>query len=244
MTRSAMSSTRSSRCSPASSPTSTPTPGARRSGLRGCCVTSSFPKHSYRSSPSGSAALPPLRRANSPGHSDGSHVPGASAWSRRSARNSPKGDALPPPPLHNDAGPPGWGSARATTAPPVRPARGGCGPGGISPRAKRMLHHGPAARHLRGSVAMTGTASTAPPRLLGLIADDLTGAADSAVGFAEHGWRVEVALRSAALRMLKPSIATVLALTTESRALPDPDAAQQTFTAANELITAGAERLY
>jgi D-threonate/D-erythronate kinase len=91
---------------------------------------------------------------------------------------------------------------------------------------------------------MTGSAYTAPPRVLGLVADDLTGAADCAVGFAEHGWRVELALRSAAPRMLNPSIATVLALTTESRALPDTNAAQQTFTAANELITAGAERLY
>src|SRR5215216_6655031 len=99
-----------------------------------------------------------------------------------------------------------------------------------------MLYHGPAARRLRGRVAMTGTAYPAPPRVLGLVADDLTGAADSAVGFAEHGWRVELALRSAAPRMLNPPIATVLALTTESRALPDTNAAQQTFTAANELI--------
>jgi D-threonate/D-erythronate kinase len=91
---------------------------------------------------------------------------------------------------------------------------------------------------------MTGTASTAPPRVLGLVADDLTGAADSAVGFAQHGWRVELALRSGAPRVLNPSIATVLALTTETRALHDTDAAQQTFTATNELITAGAERLY
>jgi D-threonate/D-erythronate kinase len=91
---------------------------------------------------------------------------------------------------------------------------------------------------------MTGTASTAPLRVLGLVADDLTGAADSAVGFAQHGWRVELALRSAAPNLVNPSIATVLALTTESRALPDTDAAQQTFTATNQLITAGAERLY
>jgi uncharacterized protein YgbK (DUF1537 family) len=41
---------------------------------------------------------------------------------------------------------------------------------------------------------MNGTASMAAPRVLGLVADDLTGAADSAVGFAEHGWRVELAL--------------------------------------------------
>jgi D-threonate/D-erythronate kinase len=126
----------------------------------------------------------------------------------------------------------------------VRPARAGCRPGGISPRSARMLNHHPAARHLRGSVSMTETASTAPPRVLGLVADDLTGAADSAVGFAEHGWRVELVLRSAPPRMLNLSIATVLALTTESRALPGTDAAQQTFTAANQLITAGAERLY
>ena len=49
---------------------------------------------------------------------------------------------------------------------------------------------------------LTGTAYTAPPRVLGLLADDLTGAADSAVGFAEHGWQFELALRSAAPRML------------------------------------------
>jgi D-threonate/D-erythronate kinase len=91
---------------------------------------------------------------------------------------------------------------------------------------------------------MTGTASIAPPRVLGLVADDLTGAADCAVGFAEHGWRVELALRSATPPKLNPSIATVLALTTEARALSDTDAAQQTFAAAKELITAGAERLY
>lgn len=91
---------------------------------------------------------------------------------------------------------------------------------------------------------MTGIASKAPPGVPGLVADDLTGAADSAVGFAEHGWRVELALRLAAPRVLDPSIVTVLAVATEARALSDTDAAQQTFTAANELITAGAERLY
>ena len=56
-------------------------------------VTSSFPRLSYRSSPSGSAESHPLRRANWPDHSAGSHVPGAPDWSRRSASNSPKGDA-------------------------------------------------------------------------------------------------------------------------------------------------------
>jgi uncharacterized protein YgbK (DUF1537 family) len=91
---------------------------------------------------------------------------------------------------------------------------------------------------------VTGIAATAPPRVLGLVADDLTGAADSAVGFAEYGWRVELALRSAGPRVLNPSIPAVLALTTDSRALPDTDAAHQTCTAVNELITAGAERLY
>jgi uncharacterized protein YgbK (DUF1537 family) len=91
---------------------------------------------------------------------------------------------------------------------------------------------------------MNATASMAAPRVLGLVADDLTGAADSAAGFAEHGWRVELTLRSAAPRMFDPSIATVLALTTESRALPNTEAGQQTFNAANELISAGAERLY
>ena len=78
----------------------------------------------------------PLRRANSPGHSAGSHVPGASDWSRRSASNSPKSDARPsPPPLHHDQAHPAWEvPIRLPHRRFARP-RGDCGPAGISPRA-------------------------------------------------------------------------------------------------------------
>ena len=35
------------------------------------------------------------------------------------------------------------------------------------------------------------------PTVLGLVADDLTGAGDSAAGFADQGWRVVLALNPA-----------------------------------------------
>ena len=83
--------------------------------------------------------------------------------------------------------------------------------GSPSPRRLRTWRHfssgradalSPASGSSSGRRRLTGTAYTAPPRVLGLLADDLTGAADSAVGFAEHGWQFELALRSAAPRML------------------------------------------
>jgi uncharacterized protein YgbK (DUF1537 family) len=60
-----------------------------------------------------------------------------------------------------------------------------------------------------------------PPALLGLVADDLTGATDSAVGFTEHGWRVELILRpNDAPSTVPPTdpTPTVLAISTEARA--------------------------
>jgi uncharacterized protein YgbK (DUF1537 family) len=60
-----------------------------------------------------------------------------------------------------------------------------------------------------------------PSALLGLVADDLTGATDSAAGFAEHGWRVELVLRPNDPPSTTPPTdrtPTVLAISTEARA--------------------------
>src|SRR5215212_5550010 len=93
---------------------------------------------------------------------------------------------------------------------------------------------------------MTG-ARVQPPALLGLAADDLTGATDSAVGFSEHGWRAELILRPNDPPSTMPPTdptPTVLAISTEARAQSDADAARATFTAVDMLVRAGAQRLY
>src|SRR5918993_5339225 len=92
---------------------------------------------------------------------------------------------------------------------------------------------------------MTG-ARLQPPALLGLVADDLTGATDSAVGFSEHGWRVELILRPNDPPSTEPptDTPTVLAISTEARSQSDADAARATFTAVDMLVRTGAQRLY
>ena len=83
---------------------------------------------------------------------------------------------------------------------------------------------------------------------MGLVADDLTGAGDAAVGFAEQGWRVELLLDTEHTRQphhgYPESRPIVLAVTTGSRALPDDRAAEVTDQAVTGLLAAGAERLY
>jgi uncharacterized protein YgbK (DUF1537 family) len=87
-----------------------------------------------------------------------------------------------------------------------------------------------------------------PPHLLGLVADDLTGAGDSAVGFAEQGWRVEFVLNAEHTprpnHVYPESRPTVLAVATGSRALSDDRAADVTDQAVTGVLAAGAERLY
>ena len=87
-----------------------------------------------------------------------------------------------------------------------------------------------------------------PPHLMGLVADDLTGAGDSAVGFAEQGWRVELLLHTEPTfqpnHEYPESRPTVLAVTTGSRALSDDRAADVTDQAVTGVLAAGAERLY
>lgn len=85
------------------------------------------------------------------------------------------------------------------------------------------------------------------PRVLGLVADDLTGAGDSAVAFAEHGWRVLLHLdprhipETAAATAAVP---TVVAVSTGTRALPDDEAAAVTAEAIGTLRAVGADRIY
>ena len=80
--------------------------------------------------------------------------------------------------------------------------------------------------------------------MLGLVADDLTGAGDAAVGFAEAGWTALLALRAPHLSPAATPRPTVLAVSTGSRALPDGEAADRTAHAVEAVVAAGAERLY
>ena len=87
------------------------------------------------------------------------------------------------------------------------------------------------------------------PRLVGLVADDLTGATDSAVQFAEAGWAAHLLRgpgstpsdrRSRARRRR----AALLAVVTGVRAATDDVAADRTAAAVRELVARGCERLY
>ncbi|MGI3779916.1 MAG: four-carbon acid sugar kinase family protein [Janthinobacterium lividum] len=87
-------------------------------------------------------------------------------------------------------------------------------------------------------------AATSGPAVLGLVADDLTGAGDAAVGFAEAGWTALLSVRPSRLSSTARPGPTVLAVTTGSRALPDDEAAARTAQAVAAVVAAGAERLY
>ena len=82
------------------------------------------------------------------------------------------------------------------------------------------------------------------PTVLGLVADDLTGAGDSAAGFAEQGWRVVLSLQLG--RRIRPPVdrPTVLAVSTTSRAASEDAAAALTAEAVEDVLETGAERLY
>ena len=86
------------------------------------------------------------------------------------------------------------------------------------------------------------------PRVLGLVADDLTGAADAAAGFAEQGWCVVLHLGRDLRDLAAPGAAAgepvVLAVATRTRALPDARAAVATHAAVEALALAGAARLF
>ncbi|WP_197321142.1 four-carbon acid sugar kinase family protein [Saccharomonospora sp. NB11] len=71
-----------------------------------------------------------------------------------------------------------------------------------------------------------------------VIADDLTGAGDTALQFAEAGWTAELLLHAGA------STAEVVAVTTDSRALAPAEAATRVRDTTAGLLDAGVPRLY
>jgi D-threonate/D-erythronate kinase len=73
---------------------------------------------------------------------------------------------------------------------------------------------------------------------IGVVADDLTGACDTAVQFVRAGWRTELQIRH------RRTHAEVIALSTGSRALAERDAAEAVKASVDRLVAAGATRLY
>lgn len=80
--------------------------------------------------------------------------------------------------------------------------------------------------------------STPEEPRVAVVADDLTGAGDTAVQFLRAGWSTELQLSPA------PSTAEVVAVSTDSRALPAELAARAADEAVRRLRGAGAARLY
>lgn len=80
------------------------------------------------------------------------------------------------------------------------------------------------------------------PETVGLVADDFTGAADSAGVFAQHGWAVHLLVGGGDAIALEPH--TVLAVATGARSLSETDAADATADAVRHLAASGIERLF
>ncbi len=80
--------------------------------------------------------------------------------------------------------------------------------------------------------------STPAEPCVAVVADDLTGAGDTAVQFLRAGWSTELQLSPA------PSTAEVVAVSTDSRALPAEEAARAAAEAVGRLREAGVARLY
>ncbi len=86
---------------------------------------------------------------------------------------------------------------------------------------------------------------------LGLVADDLTGANDSAVQFARRGWTALLTLEPSKGGLLKSDAAnpgvqgdSVIAVTTDARALSNSDAEKLTAAATATLMELGINRLF
>src|SRR4051812_26150432 len=82
------------------------------------------------------------------------------------------------------------------------------------------------------------------PRLVGLVADDLTGATDAAVQFAVEGWSAHVLCNPAARPEIPDGVPSLLAVVTGVRAAPDDEAAAGTARAVRGLLARGCDRLY
>ncbi|AUZ88934.1 serine kinase, partial [Arthrobacter agilis] len=83
-------------------------------------------------------------------------------------------------------------------------------------------------------------ASTAP--IVGIAADDVTGATDSVVQFSRTGWSSRLLLGELLPDSVLPGSA--LAVNTDARALDPATAREATASAIRDLVTAGADRLY
>lgn len=92
---------------------------------------------------------------------------------------------------------------------------------------------------------MTHTTDSPIPATLGLVADDFTGAADSAGVFARHGWAVRLLVGAAdSDRGATAHPNTVLAVATGSRSMSETDAMDATARAVHRLAAAGVQRLF
>lgn len=92
---------------------------------------------------------------------------------------------------------------------------------------------------------MTCDTGLGVPATVGLVADDFTGAADSAGVFTQHGWAVRLLVGPADTDREAPlTPGTVLAVATGARSLNDADAAEVTAAAVRRLSEAGVERLF
>jgi uncharacterized protein YgbK (DUF1537 family) len=86
---------------------------------------------------------------------------------------------------------------------------------------------------------------TDAPTVVGVVADDFTGAADAAGTFARRGWTVRLLVGTAEPpRTSAPESRTVLAMATGSRSMDEVDAATATARAVHRLAAAGAQRLF
>lgn len=81
---------------------------------------------------------------------------------------------------------------------------------------------------------------------IAIVADDLTGSGDTAVQFVRAGWHTHLSIGGADEALSGPATADVevLAVTTNSRALPGPDAARVIAQNVAQLRAAGVTRLY
>jgi D-threonate/D-erythronate kinase len=88
------------------------------------------------------------------------------------------------------------------------------------------------------------TPAQGSPRRVGLVADDLTGAMDSAVQFAEAGWSAHLLRGTGSGADVAGAGPTLLAVVTGVRPAGDDVAAERTAAAVRELSARGCERLY
>jgi uncharacterized protein YgbK (DUF1537 family) len=82
------------------------------------------------------------------------------------------------------------------------------------------------------------------PQLVGVVADDLTGAMDAAVHFAVDGWSAHVLCRRPPRPPVVERAPSLLAVVTGVRGAPDAEAAERTAGAVEDLLAGGCDRLY